>query len=748
MAYPQPYTFETPWFEGGGRIELTGNVIEQGIIIDADSRWDGESYYGIYFCKEGELTEGYLKISLVQNGEPIQISTIDGGDIEAGYYCLKDWDFAKLAQGIAYILIDGRELKQSLYLAVLPNNYNLPNCYVNNQEQECVLAQTYHYYHIDYEYYLRIMAYTVFVLVNVVSFFIVLRQENKKSCLWIRILLSVGSVCLIFVYDSALLLSPICYETVTNFLHNALNFSFFKNILLTDAGYLPIFQRLLTLFIIKVLRIPAYYAAYIMQLAACFITGLALSFFCSIQYKKYFELRYRYLLCLLFMMQINNRYMEFFFNFITVGVIVIFLYFLADSREWSKTEFIVLCLWGMLVCLSKGAYVTCLPFFFLCFILFFKKYNKRDKIFMFLCAAASLLQLFYYLVQGSDWLDRTGSSADPEYIYKLVCSILIDVPNCLLAIFGANTAILNGVAFLVIISFWSIVIDLFVKNVIYKYLKKESIENDFRNLFMMFAYIMAQSLFFRITVYGVSSNDIMTEEFWAFSNRKTIDKYYIFMHLAAICCFIIFVKLLAKRNIKELQKRTVISLVICLMIFEPRMQIKGISKDTFSQERTYISSLNADMNMLKDFEDVPCRAVPITPNSVYLGRNCNLYVCGKNIYGSSIYDEGSVIEVENTEVSSGRIDFDEWQPLNLKENMWGLFVFRTTLVNDKIYQVILRDESGNILVQKMQNNTRFQNIVSFAFDEGISNVHTVEILDSDNQPVSIQNVMYVVTERQ
>ena len=48
----------------------------------------------------------------------------------------------------------------------------------------------------------------------------------------------------------------------------------------------------------------------------------------------------------------------------------------------------------------------------------------------------------------------------------------------------------------------------------------------------------------------------------------------------------------------------------------------------------------------------------------------------------------------------------------------------------------------------MQNNTRFQNIVSFAFDEGISNVHTVEILDFDNQPVSIQNVMYVVTERQ
>lgn len=108
------------------------------------------------------------------------------------------------------------------------------------------------------------------------------------------------------------------------------------------------------------------------------------------------------------------------------------------------------------------------------------------------------------------------------------------------------------------------------------------------------------------------------------------------MHLAAICCFIIFVKLLAKRNIKELQKRTVISLVICLIIFEPRMQIKGISKDTFSQERTYISSLNADMNMLKDFEDVSCRAVPNAPNSVYLGKNCNLYVCGK-IYMAAVY---------------------------------------------------------------------------------------------------------------
>ena len=740
VAYPEPYTFQTAL--PADRLELASNTFTQDIIIDSAAKWSSGAYYSLYFITESPLTQGYIEVSLSQMDKKLGRVRIEAADIVNGYYRLDDLDYSKLEYGTATISIRGVNLLSPVYLGVVPNQYNIPNLLVNQKDTQLTLAQTYHYYILKREWLLRKMVFWCFVIINIFSVAVVLKKENKKTCLLTQLGLMASYISLSFIYDSSIFLSPTWAEAVTNFMDRAINLPFFQNFLESDAGYLPLLQRCLTLFVIRVLRIVPYCALGIMQLAAYIIAGYALSFFCKVQYRKYVPLQYRYLLSLILITQIISRDTGTFINFVVYGIFIILFYFLADSEEWTKPEFVFLCMWGLIACLSKGSYVPLFPFFILCMIMFHRSFSWRDKIFTLSCISGAFLQLVYYLFQGNSWFDRKNSITDAHYVAKLVCSIIIDVPNNILSLFGTNASLFNGISILIIILFWSGMIYLFMKHVVIKLARKERIENNFRNFFMMLILIAAQGLFFRITVYGMSEYDILSDDFWTFINRGTGDRYQVFIWAAVICWFIACIKILSEKNknIKLIEKGVVLAFGICFVINIPRLSLKGINNDTYAADRIYLRDLDAEYDLLKGIENVKCRAVPIQPNGWCYRKNASVYYLGTNIFGwtSMPIDEKAV-------VSSGKVSLKKFPSINSKVKIWQIFVARPALVNNKVWQVVLKDRQGKEILRMNQDNTNYQKIVSFTFDEGIHHIGTVEILDSDGNRVNIQNGMYFVT---
>lgn len=334
IAYPEPYTFEISRL--GNRIEIGDNIIRQDIVINEKSRWDGESYISIYFSVDSKLDEGQIEVSLLQDNKIVQNHVIKRREIITGFCPLDDLEFSRLKKGIATIEIRGVKLNKPVYLEVSENKYNLPNCYINNKEISDILVQKYHFYILNFEFDLRRIFYGLFAIIN--SFMLLVigyRREDKKTCLFAQITLIFSYICLMFIYDSSLLFSPTWAEAVTNFAHNAINVGIKRNLLIMDAGYWPLIQRLITLFIFRILNVQPHYALFLMQTFAYVISGYFLSFFVKWQFRDYWKLKNRYLLSLLFLMQIIDRQTGAFINFMVYGIFPILLYFLANNTEWG-----------------------------------------------------------------------------------------------------------------------------------------------------------------------------------------------------------------------------------------------------------------------------------------------------------------------------------------------------------------------------------------------------------------------------
>lgn len=645
--------------------------------------------------------------------------------------------------GYATIQFSGQNLDKSVYVGIKNNVYNIPNCSINGQTTENTLEQRYHYNLSNFEYKLRCAIYVLFILISIVGTYVVCaKEESVKTSYLIYAVLTVSYMCLTFVYDGSVWLSPTWCEAVTNFLHYGQNESIWFNIMQTDAGYWPLFQRLLALIIIKGLRLPAYYALFVMQAAAYFISGLILSFFSKYQFKEYFSLKYRYLLSLLFMTIFIEIGTEVFISFFTYGFLIIMFYFLVDSKVWSRREFITICVFSCLTCVSKGTYVTVLPFMIVCTILFYKNYSKRDFTFSVMCAAGSGIQLLYYLTHGMNWIDRNGNAGLDYYYLKLILQSVIDVPRQMLVFLGEKINFFSGISFFIIIGFWLFFIYIFLNKIIFTSRLKEKTDRHMQVFFMAVIYIFAQSLFLRITVIGITKEDIFSDGFWTLTQISMKHRYQISISVAVIILFMAVVKIWQEKNIRDIQMKSVLILMLCFIIGQTRLQLKGIGNDNYVAVRTNFSEITAEYSLFKNLENVSCRMVPIQTNEWIYSKNVSVYCLGEDIYAWPV----TCNDFEMEETWTGSVTLGNY-PIKTDVEIWQVFITKINLIERSNYKILLLDSAGNIIHQQYQDNTNYQKLTSFTFDTGISDVNQIVILDDNDNRVYIENSMYIVTEK-
>ena len=745
VSHGETYVYEVQGAED--KIELNNNIVRQDIVIDENAEW-GKYSYAVYLYVEEEIYEGVITVTLSQWGGVVDSAEIRPVYIKTGWNELRGLDYSKLETGYATIQLSGQDLDKSVYVGIKNNVYNIPNCSINDEATEYTLEQRYHYNFNNFEYKLRCAVYILFILISIIGTYIVCTKEDSvRTSNFIRSILIISYMCLTFIYDSSLWLSPTYTEAVTNFLHFGLNETLWENIIHTDAGYLPLFQRLIAVTIIKGLRLPAYYALFAMQAAAYFISGFILSFFSKYQFKEYFSLKNRYLLSLLFIIVIIFKDTEAFISFMVYGFMIIIFYFLVDSKVWTRREFVTICIFSCLACMSKGTYVTTLPFMILCTILFFKNYSRRDYVFSISCGIGALLQLIYFFIYRHyvgdvDWID-VGRNRELDFYYiKLILKSMIDVTRSILMVFSDKIDFFNSMSIIIFVSFWSLIIYLFVKEIFLKYIFNKKINRCMQLLFVAVIYIFMQSLFLRITILGVTENDVFSDEFWTFQQFNLGLRYQVPIFIAVFMLFIVTVKILQEKNIKYIQAISIVIFIFYCMIGQPRLQLKGIGNDDYVAQRTRFADLNAEYKLFKNLENVSCRVVPIQQTAIWVYRkNANINCLGDNKYIWPVSRRNYGLE----SIWTGDIVLGDY-PINTDCGIWQVFIIKLNLIERSNYQILLLDKDSNIIYQQYQDNTNYQKFTSFTFDTSINDVNEIVILDGDGNEVYIENSMYIVTE--
>lgn len=744
VLYGEKYSFETDC--ASDYIELSReNEISQDIIIDEKSRWNKDSYC----LKFSEITSrhaGTICFSFYQNDKIVQTSKIEVTDIPNDtFYSLDGIDYTNMHKGTATIRITGNDLEMPVKIHVVENTYNIPNCQINGQDIGKTLVQKYSFYYLNEEYFWRLLMYGIFIILTLSTCYItsINANEDRKICNFVQVSLILSFIAVIYIYDSSFFYEPTWAEAVTNFAHNAVNQGILKNLVTADAGYLPLFQRLITLFLIQVLHLNIYHALYLMQMLAYIISGYILSLFVKKPYQSFMDIKYRYVISLLIMMQLASNHTGAFINFIAYGIYMILIYFLADSANWNKREFISILLISCLSCLSKGQYVILFPFLLFCFFIFYKNFNKRDKVFIGGCLLASMLQLVYYFFSPEGgkgkWIDRTGSSEQAHYVIRLICDVIRDVPMSFLSLFEQNIVFFNGIALIITFVFWIVVLKIFYSKVLKNWLKKEQIDNNFKIIYMLIIFLTAQFLFFRITVWGTSNYRLLSDEFWNYYAKSIGERYELFAYIPVLLCYVVLGSMVMRKN-PGIKKYLVSVFGICIMLGSSRLQIKGINTDFYSTNRYYRTQLYSEYCLLKDIEKVECRAVPIQPEAWIYKKNANLYYIGTNIF------DWDAELVSNSNVIDGKINLYDYSNINNESGIWQIFLEKNNLISNSNYILELRDRDGKMIQRVSQDNSKYQKMVSFSFEEAVYNVSEISILNDHGQNMNISNAIYFVTQ--
>ena len=227
-------------------------------------------------------------------------------------------------------------------------------------------------------------------------------------------------------------------EIITNFFFNASTKSMFKNLLISDAGYLPLYQRIVSLIIVKSFSFSPKVSVILMQNILILIMLSISSTFVLKEYKKYGTIFFRFIICLILsgfpMLNISEVY-----TFINVGyfnLVGVILISLLNLKKLNQKTFIFLMIITFFLCLSKAHFIVLFPIVIMIYAIFRKKMFKREKIFLFSVAFSTFIQFIYTYMNKNKW----SSNEQKIKLFKSIEAMFYNVVQHLIYFFFSNVS--------------------------------------------------------------------------------------------------------------------------------------------------------------------------------------------------------------------------------------------------------------------------------------------------------------------
>lgn len=418
-----------------------GMEIMQPLTIPEGSSWR-QGYYALFVSESSPDSAGKLVYTLQQDGRQ-DTQSLSLGEMTGGTWVrLQKLPLKKLESGTATLLLRTEGVAEGeLEIAAGPDFYGFGNSSLNGNAQQTTLAQACHYHVTGTEYTIRLVCYGIVLLCATVLVFLAFAgaekgksAEKSPACFFAFSVLTVFFMAVIYLVNSSVYLEPTYAEAVTNFLRFAREEKLTANLLIADAGYLPLLPRLIMLFYVKLLRVPASAALYFMQGTACLLCSMVWAFFVLPPFKGLMRFPNRILWCMLVMMTCFCEETLFFTNHAYWGIYLLLLLLVADLEAFSRWVYAGLLGAAALVCLSKGTYAVMLPLMLFYLLLFWKSIGRRARLFAFVTGAASLLQLLYSFGgqgDGGGWIDA-ASMGQAAYWLRLAGRLAVELGAALL----------------------------------------------------------------------------------------------------------------------------------------------------------------------------------------------------------------------------------------------------------------------------------------------------------------------------
>jgi hypothetical protein len=346
----------------------------------------------------GDVIEIFVGNSLFDNE---QVLTLGISDFNTGWYELP-FKYNDINDK-NYLIITADGLKGSVGIGVTDTDFmNIGECTINDNVSNKFVA-----FDIKIQIsnkiwdnwsFILIAFYCVGAAIGVFISNMEIVAEKKGRILFVfSIVLNSISLFVVFPY---FLENSYIAENSLNFYYLTQKYNITESLLKMDAGYLPLAQRLIAIFYIRVLGLGTH-SLYFMQLTGMIIDIIILSMFNLniFRGRVHSSLRFGLSLCL-FIIFVNPT-MSTYFNFIYLGYFLILMLLTCDLNEFKRCQFVLMCVVSGIICMSKGFYAVMLPLGIIEILLFGNIAGKRKNIYAFVIAVTAGLEVGYAFILGN-----------------------------------------------------------------------------------------------------------------------------------------------------------------------------------------------------------------------------------------------------------------------------------------------------------------------------------------------------------
>lgn len=712
------------------RIPLSdGMEIRQPLTITEEMNWR-QGYYALLITECDRNSAGKI-ICTLEQGKVAGTAAVSLSEMTDGEWVqLEDLDFGELECGEAVLCLrtDGVSAGE-LTLAAGPDYYGFGIMDINGARQGLTLAQAYHYHITGTEYKVRLLCYGVVVLCALALALLACDRhiESGGRCAAVFGVMTVLFMAMVYVLDSSIYMEPAYAEAVTNFMRYAREEKFAANLLITDAGYLPLLPRLLTLLYVKALRLPSAYVLYFMQITACLLCSMVWSFFVLSPFRKAMRLSGRILWCILVMMTCFYEETLFFTNHAYWGIYLLLLMLVADLREFPKWIYAGLLAVSALICLSKGTYAVMLPLMILYLLFFRKSIGIREKVFACVVSTASLLQLLYSFSgrgDGSSWVG-VDSMGQIGYWFRLCGRVLTEFGGYLLLPLGRSVERLPGLVLALALAVVIFLVVDFTGKVLTPVIRGEKISRERIAFYAVVMFQLIVSAFYLVTVKSVP-------DAWNNIGRITFGqmghKYEIFSDIGFYMLLLTGTALFKQEH--RWKQYGILALMAVFCLTNPVMKLTGWADAAVSDGRQYAGDINASWWDYKGLISESTFFVPVRADNWGYGKNSTVYQMGTDVY----FEEVSGINMEELVPAGYHSEF-EIQDVMQVQNLIEVMISRPARIDRSVCYAQLLDGEGNVMAESQQIGSGRNKKCIFRFASPVSDVKTIRFTDEDGNPV-------------
>lgn len=730
------YVYETGT-NGSFAILNENDPVTQTFYVDGRYSWKKDSY-GVYFSIFNQELKGDVHFSLSQNGQLVDEKYVSLKSLNPSQWYFPKMKFDKLSAGEAEISVILTEPNEDVCLNLCnlkEGMYEATGSSITQEGQ--MIAQYFYLPYRDKANRLSLPVYILLALLLTVGLPGLISTKKIKNITPICLVLAF--VCMQFLKNPVLFFEPSYAESMTNYMGNALHHGI-GALKVSDANYLPLLERVITLVLVNVLHISPYASLYIMQYFAYVAAGCLYAFFIARPFDKVMDVNNRYALILSIML--GSYYFETmtFINYIIYGAFLL-LFYISDTSAWKKYEYAVLCVAAALVCLSKGSFVVLLPGAALVLILFNKRLNKREVIFSLVLMLTSVVQLAYSLSQ--DALGRWGdeSASGVAKLIKLCYGVLNDFVGTVFMTSGSIVTSLDRVSVLLCCLAVVFLICLLVK---YINIFREKKDDEYlKSLLIITVLILGFCGFFRISLGGMdprfaidTSNKLFNESMTHFEDYSFADRHTAILYALSVA-FVVLLLVKAKEKWGE-KTVNVLCLVWCIIILagSSNLNANWILTDNDNGIRPSVYTQLSELSAVRNLKETDYTAIPVMPSGwLYNSGEINMNVLGEDVFGwageSADYDYGK----KGLSVLDGNLATDYI--------VTEVFCGRANRIKCQALKLTVYGENDAVLAEKIQCNPPDRRLVAFRLDEPLLGVERFEITAEDGSAVALEEGIYV-----